>query len=189
MWINRDSCSCHFHFSFLPFHSAPSILCSPSLLSSQPPYLYFLLLSVEQFLLYSAWKKRFLHWINTLQRSLLQASAAQHQEHLLAQVMVRKSVLNTHDRDAVASARGTGAAGPFAAALPGLSRRRGPLLPRRAPGSPVPSREQDAATARCYQACACKTATSRNRSSSCYPKTDIICTYYYSGPCLNPAAT
>lgn len=79
-----------------------------------------------------------------MQRPLLQASNAQHREHLLAhvQVMVIKSVLNTHDREAVASARGTGAAAPFVATLPGLSRRRGsapspssPRARRSLPGS------------------------------------------------------
>lgn len=63
-----------------------------------------------------------------MQRSLLQGSTAQHQEHFLAhvQVMVLRNVLNTHGRDAVASARGPGSAGPSAAPLPGLSRRWGP---------------------------------------------------------------
>lgn len=116
----------------LPSLSLCSIytVCSLPLLPSQPPYLYFLLFSIEQFLPYCALHEKNAFYIgkNTLQRSLLQASNAQHREHLLAhvQVMVIKSVLNTHDRDAVASARGMGAAAPFVATLPGLSRRRGP---------------------------------------------------------------
>lgn len=40
MWINRDSCSYHFHFSFLPFHSAPSILCVPSPFCLPNPLIY-----------------------------------------------------------------------------------------------------------------------------------------------------
>lgn len=49
-----------FLFMSFPFQLPSLSLCSihtvssPSLLSSQPPYLYFLLLSVEQFLLYCA---------------------------------------------------------------------------------------------------------------------------------------
>lgn len=43
--------------------------------------------------------------------------------------MVIKSVLNTHDGDAVASASGPGAAGPFAGALPAAGAAPSPPSP------------------------------------------------------------
>lgn len=169
-------------------------MCSLSLLPPQPPYLYFLLLSVEQFLPYCALHEK--EMLSTLNKYI--AAIAPAREHCSASGAF--SSARTGDgykkcaeytwQGCCSQCQGSGRCRPLRSPSAGTQQAAGPrCFPAEPPGSPLPSREQDAATARWYQACACKTATSRNRSSSRYPKTDIICMYHYSGPCLSPAAT
>lgn len=191
MWINRDSCSYHFHFSFPAFHSAPSILCVPSPFCLPNPLIYisYSLALSSSCRTVLCMKKKLSTWnkyIAAITPASKRCSASGAFPSARTGDGYKKCAEYTW-QGCCSQCQSYGRRRPLCGHSAGAQQAAGPGSFPAEP--PVPSREQDAATARWYQACACETATSRNRSASRYPKADIICMYRYSGPCLSPAAT